>query len=163
MEGVAARAGVSKQSVYRRWSSRGDLLVDLYIGTSTDENPSFSGARFKDRFESYLRWSVQRLFDPARANILRALAMEGQADAAVRDALMTRIVQPRLAQGRELILHGQKHEEVRRDLDVDTALELLFGSVWFNLLITGNLIDPTWEKRTLKLFFRLTENSPKRR
>ena len=31
IEGVASRAGVAKQSIYRRWSSKGALLIDLYM------------------------------------------------------------------------------------------------------------------------------------
>lgn len=156
MEGVASRAGVSKQSVYRRWSSRGDLLVDLYLGATDQEDATILGETFHQRFESFLSWSVHRLFDQSRANILRALAMEGQADEAVREALRTRIVQPRLAQGRAILLQGMKDGEVRADLDVETALELVFGSVWFGLLISGTMIDENWEKRTLSTFFQLT-------
>lgn len=155
MEGVALRAGVSKQSVYRRWSSRGDLLIDLYFGADSEQGATFRGATFRERFTSYIDWSVKRLFDPTRANILRALAVEGQSDLAVREALTTRIVGPRLAQGRLLLLEGKANGEVSADLDIETALELLFGSVWFNVLIKAQPIDGDWEKRTLDAFFSL--------
>jgi len=159
MEGVALRAGVSKQSVYRRWSSRGDLLIDLYFGSDFEPQAAIAGTTFRERFTSYLDWSVKRLFDPSRASILRALAVEGQTDVAVREALTTRIVEPRLAQGRSLIQEGKSGGEVRQDLDVDTALEFVFGSVWFNVLIKGGAIDSTWEMRTLDTFFRLADVS----
>lgn len=155
MEGVALRAGVSKQSVYRRWSSRGDLLIDLYFGADPEREVAAEGETFRQRFTSYLDWSVKRLFDPARANILRALAVEGQSDPMVRQALISRIVEPRLAQGRALIRQGMAEGVVRADLDVDTALEFVFGSVWFNVLIKGQLIDGAWEKRTLDAFCML--------
>ncbi|POR51908.1 TetR/AcrR family transcriptional regulator [Bosea psychrotolerans] len=156
MEGVAGRAGVSKQSVYRRWSSRGDLLVDLYMGTAEQQDAPPEGQTFKARFESYLQWSVHRLFDPSRANMLRALATEGQADPAVRQALLSRIVEPRLALGRDIILRGQQTGEVRADLDVDIALDFLFGSVWFSLLVTGRPLNEAWQERSLSAFFLLT-------
>lgn len=159
MEGLAVRAGVSKQSVYRRWSSRGDLLVDLYLGTADAMPAAPPAAPFRVRFEHYLQWSVQRLFDPARANMLRALALEGNADPAVKAALIAGIVEPRLALGREIIRSGQKTGEVRPDLDVEIALEFLFGSVWFSLLVTGRPLNPDWQSRTLAAFFRLTSPS----
>jgi len=156
MEGVAARARVSKQSVYRRWSSRGDLLVDLYMGTAEQQDAPPEGT-FRARFENYLQWSVHRLLDPSRANILRALATEGQADPAVRTALVSRIVEPRLVLGRDIILRGQQAGEVRADLDVDMALDFLFGSVWFSLLVTGRPLNQAWQERSLSAFFLLTE------
>src|SRR5882724_10274001 len=155
IEGVAARAGVSKQSVYRRWSSRGDLLVDLYLGSMTEEPEGWHGLGFKAAFTDYVQWSVRRLFDPKRATILRGLAMEAQADPAIRRVLMARIVEPRLARGRELLRRAADAGEIRGDLDVDTALDFVFGSVWFNLLITGAPISRAWQNRVLREFFLL--------
>ncbi|PTM42788.1 TetR/AcrR family transcriptional regulator [Bosea sp. 124] len=159
MEGLAGRAGVSKQSVYRRWSSRGDLLVDLYLGTAEHQEAPPEGETFRSRFENYLQWSVRRLFDPSRANMLRALATEGQVDPAVRRALLSRIVEPRLALGRDIILRGQQAGEVRADLDIDMALDFLFGSVWFSLLVTGRPLNQAWQDRSLSAFFLLTEQA----
>jgi len=155
IEGVAAKAGVSKQSVYRRWSSRGDLLVDLYLGSMTEEPEGWHGLGFKAAFTDYVQWSVRRLFDPKRATILRGLAMEAQADPAIRRVLMARIVEPRLARGRELLRHAADAGEIRGDLDVEMALDFVFGSVWFSLLITGAPINRPWQNRVLREFFIL--------
>ena len=155
IEGVAAKAGVSKQSVYRRWSSRGDLLVDLYLGSMTEEPEGSHGLGFKAAFTDFIQWSVRRLFDPKRATILRGLAMEAQADPAIRRVLMARIVEPRLARGRELLRRAADAGEIRGDLDVEMALDFVFGSVWFNLLITGSPINRSWQDRVLREFFIL--------
>jgi len=40
-------------------------------------------------------------------------------------------------------------------LDVETALDFVFGSVWFNLLITGSPISRAWQNRVLREFFLL--------
>jgi AcrR family transcriptional regulator len=155
IEGVAARAGVSKQSVYRRWSSRGDLLVDLYLGSMTEEPEGCKDLGFKEAFTDYVQWSVRRLFDPKRAAILRGLAMEAQADPAIRRVLMARIVEPRLARGRELLRRAADAGEIRGDIDVETALDFMFGSIWFSLLITGSPISRSWQDRVLREFFIL--------
>jgi AcrR family transcriptional regulator len=155
IEGVAAKAGVSKQSVYRRWSSRGDLLVDLYLGSVAEEPERSHALGFKAAFTDYVQWSVRRLFDPKRAAILRGLAMEAQADPAIRRVLMARIVEPRLARGRELLRRAADAGEIRHDLDVETALDFVFGSVWFSLLITGAPISRSWQNRVLREFFLL--------
>jgi AcrR family transcriptional regulator len=156
IEGVAARAGVSKQSVYRRWSSRGDLLVDIYLGSVTEEPEGWHDLGFKAAFTDYVQWSVRRLYDPKRAKILRGLAMEAQADPAIRRVLMARIVEPRLARGRELLRRAADAGEIRKGLDIGMALDFVFGSVWFSLLITGSPIDRAWQDRVLREFFILT-------
>lgn len=155
IEGVAARAGVSKQSVYRRWSSRGDLLVELYLGTAEGEPAAWEGQGFRAVFTDYVRWSVRRLFDPARADILRGLAMEAQADPAIRAVLMARIVEPRLAGGRRILRDAIAAGELRQDLDIEMALDFVFGAVWFGLLITGTPIDARWQERMLREFFAM--------
>ncbi|WP_082070013.1 TetR/AcrR family transcriptional regulator [Bradyrhizobium sp. LTSP885] len=155
IEGVAAKAGVSKQSVYRRWSSRGDLLVDLYLGSVAEEPEGWHGLGFKAAFTDYVQWSVRRLFDPKRATILRGLAMEAQADPAIRQVLMARIVEPRLARGRELLRRAANAGDIRKELDIETALDFVFGSVWFGLLITGSPINRRWQDRVLREFFIL--------
>jgi hypothetical protein len=81
--------------------------------------------------------------------------MEAQADPAIRRVLMARIVEPRLARGRELLRRAADAGEIRKDLDVETALDFVFGSVWFRLLITGAPINRPWQNRVLREFFIL--------
>jgi AcrR family transcriptional regulator len=156
IEAVAARAGVSKQSVYRRWSSRGDLLVDLYLGSLHEPPLDKGSATFRDAFTEYMEWSVRRLFDPARANILRGLAMEAQADGTIRQLLLARIVEPRLEIGRKILRRGIAAGDVRPDIDVEMALNFVIGTIWFSLLITGLPIDRQLQRRILDEFFALT-------
>jgi AcrR family transcriptional regulator len=154
IEGAAALAGVAKQSIYRRWPSRADLLLDLYLGEEAEAG-TIPGGDFRDRIRDYVMFSLDRLFDPSRAALLRGLAMEAQSDPAVRAVILSRITAPRLESGRRLLAEGMAQGQVRPDLDSDMALRFLFGAIWFDLLFAGPAIQRGLEQRILAQFIAL--------
>jgi AcrR family transcriptional regulator len=154
IEAAAALAGVAKQSIYRRWPSRADLLLDLYLGEEAEAG-TIPGGAFWDRIRDYVMFSLDRLFDPSRAALLRGLAIEAQSDAAVRAVILSRITTPRLESGRRLLAEGMASGQVRPDLDSDMALRFLFGAIWFDLLFAGPAIRRGLEQRILAQFIAL--------
>jgi AcrR family transcriptional regulator len=154
IEGAAALAGVAKQSIYRRWPSRADLLLDLYLGEEAEAG-TVPGGDFWDRIRDYVMFSLDRLFDPSRAALLRGLAIEAQSDPQVRAVILARITAPRLDSGRRLLAEGMAQGQVRPDLDSDMALRFLFGAIWFDLLFAGPAIQRGLEQRILAQFIAL--------
>jgi AcrR family transcriptional regulator len=91
IEGVAARAGVAKQSIYRRWSSKGALLVDLYMDGL--ERPVPARARgFASDLLDVLSQTTKRVQDPTYANILKSVVVEAQTDPDMRQLVLEKIV-----------------------------------------------------------------------
>src|SRR5262245_52062152 len=73
IEGVALRAGVAKTSIYRRWSTRGALLLDLYMEGLSPAQLQPSGRKVRQDFAAYLNQTVERLKDAGWSNTLRSL------------------------------------------------------------------------------------------
>ena len=91
MEGVATRAGVGKQALYRRWPSKGDLLIDLYYRDDmTDPDVDEPGLSLAAALGRFLDANMQRLYSPWHCNLLRSLATSAQDDGGVRQAFLTR-------------------------------------------------------------------------
>jgi AcrR family transcriptional regulator len=157
IEAAAALAGVAKQSIYRRWPSRADLLLDLYLGEEAEAGAGSgaAGGDFRARIRDYVMFSLDRLFDPSRAALLRGLAIEAQSDPEVRAVILARITAPRLESGRRLLAEGIAQGQVRPDLDSDVALRFLFGAIWFDLLFAGPAIQRGLEQRILAQFIAL--------
>lgn len=136
MEGVAARAGVAKQSVYRRWPSKGALLVDIYMEGMGDETlPQPSGQGVAADFRAYLGLTLDRLQDVAWANTLRSLVAEAQNDPDLAALMVERVVEPRRQAGRHLLARAIAAGELPEDFDVETVLDFVFGTIWYRLLL----------------------------
>ncbi len=136
MEGVAARAGVAKQSVYRRWPSKGALLVDIYMEGMGDETlPQPSGQGVAADFRAYLGLTLDRLQDVAWANTLRSLVAEAQNDSDLAALMVERVVEPRRQAGRHLLARAIAACELPEDFDVETVLDFGFGTIWYRLLL----------------------------
>jgi AcrR family transcriptional regulator len=135
MEAVAARAGVGKATVYRRWSSKEELLTDAVRAVARDiDAPDLGSVR-----EDYLALTRQAAATlSAKAGRLMPQLMLGSADDPDLYRLCRRVlVDPRRAALRAVLARGVARGELRADLDLDLAIDLLIGPIVYRALISG--------------------------
>lgn len=150
MEGVAARAGVGKQTLYRRWTTRGDLLLDLYYrDTESEEHLDRDYPSLEETLAALIDLNLKRLYEPARLNLLRSLAMTSQSDPDLHAVLLARITTPRLDLGRRMIERAITKRLARPDADVEIALKLIYGAIWFHILFSGEPVTTRFRDRLL--------------
>ena len=160
MEGVATRAGVGKQALYRRWPSKGDLLIDLYYRDDmTDPDVDEPGLSLAAALGRFLDANMQRLYSPWHCNLLRSLATSAQDDGGVRQAFLARITQPRLESGRRVLRRAMAAGHARDDLDIDMVLDFAVGAIWFHLLFAAEPITPALRDRILREMLALCAGS----
>src|SRR4051812_13224719 len=136
IEGVAARAGVAKTTIYRRWRSRDELafavlleLVDLLAV------PDVADTR---RELVYLVDSVVRVLGSTMmGGIMQGLVSDLVADTARQHAFREQVVGARVTELRKVVERGVRRGDLRADTDVDLMYELLLGPVYFRLLLSG--------------------------
>ncbi|MFC6092879.1 TetR/AcrR family transcriptional regulator [Saccharothrix lopnurensis] len=123
IEAVAARAGVGKQTIYRWWSSKGPLLFEAFVELGpVERDPRPSGDLATDlRLE--LRATVEELNERRFDQVCRVLVHEARTD------LVTLLLTPRRVRLEERLRAGQRAGEVRLDVDVAAAADLLLGPV----------------------------------
>ena len=142
IEGIAARAGVGKQTIYRWWSSKGAVLFDAFLALSEDDagDPSLPDTGDLDAdLKLVLRATVAELVDPRYDRPMRALSAamlddpELAAEYAQRlEAPMARIKRARLAAARDA---GQLPD----DVDLDLAVDLLWSPLQSRWQARGTL------------------------
>ncbi|WP_419899560.1 TetR/AcrR family transcriptional regulator [Roseomonas sp. USHLN139] len=148
MEGVASRAGTGKQTLYRRWPSRGELLIDLYYRDPMPP-PPLDGP-LAAALDGFLELNLQRLYHPWHQNLLRSLAVAAQEDAALKAVMLARITRPRLELGRAIFRRAEAAGEVPAGLDAEPILEGAIGAIWFRLLFTEEPVTPALKPRLLR-------------
>jgi len=149
MEQVAALAGVSKTSIYRRWPSKGALLIELYMEGLPDTAIVEDAASLKSELRRYLVSTVERVQDREWRTILSSLVAEAQYDQATATLLRDKVVLPRRESGLRLLRKAQERGEIAADVDHDIVLDLLFGPVWYRLLFEHAELDADFAKRLL--------------
>ncbi|HKU99518.1 MAG TPA: TetR/AcrR family transcriptional regulator [Vineibacter sp.] len=161
IEGVALRAGVAKTSIYRRWPSKGALLLDLYMEGLAPAALEPSGKKVRQAFAAYLNQTVERLKDAGWSNTLRSLVAEAQNDPALARLVRDKVIEPRRADGRRLLEHGMKTGEIRKNVDIDITLDFVFGAIWYRLLLGHAAVDEAFARRvTTALFKRIGNDLP---
>ncbi|MBW8820798.1 MAG: TetR/AcrR family transcriptional regulator [Streptomyces sp.] len=133
IEGIAARAGVGKQTIYRWWSSKAEVLMEAFLDLSEQ------AAREAGPEETYtipdtgdlaadlkavLRLTVDQLKDPRFEAPSRALAAEGVVNEQVGRAFMAKLLEPSLQLYVYRVRAAQEAGQVRPEIDPRIALEL---------------------------------------
>lgn len=135
IEGIAARAGVGKQTIYRWWSSKAAVLLEAYVdlgeqaaeavGEVGDAIPDTGDLAADLRF--VLRATVDELVDPKYDIPTRALAAEGVVDAALCAQYVEKLLRPSLQLYVDRLTAARAHGDLRQDLDLEVAVELFTG------------------------------------
>lgn len=140
MEGIAARAGVSKQTVYRSWPSTGAVLFDALLARTADESGRVVVPNSGDLTSDLLALAtgmIEELTDPIEEALLRAVTADLQSDAALA------------AQYRELLLRPQlssisaRLNEAGASASGDVA-ELFVGPIFYRWLLRSQQFDSEW-------------------
>ncbi|MFI9008598.1 TetR/AcrR family transcriptional regulator [Actinosynnema sp. NPDC053489] len=140
VEAVAARAGVGKQTIYRWWPSKGPLLFDALVEFGPAAVDHAVGGGLDADLRRELRAVVEELAERRFDQVCRLLVHEERTD------LVMLLLVPRRMALEERLHRAQRSGEVRADVDVSAAVELLVGPVyqrWFLRAapLTGGFAD----------------------
>jgi AcrR family transcriptional regulator len=126
IDAIVARAGVGKNTVYRRWSSKEDLIADA-IGSLTAEVEPHDGDDLYELLLAHLR-DLQRVFgDPLLGRILPGVLGELQANPQFAAAWADRVVRPRRQAIVALVERGTRDGALRHGTDPELIADLLVG------------------------------------
>jgi AcrR family transcriptional regulator len=128
IERVAARAGVGKATIYRRWPGKEDLLLDAIAALKTPL-PEPAGRSVREDLVTLLGTLCQDSADPRRAREFALLLGEGTKYPRLMARYVETVLEPRREVVRAVLRRGVASGELRPDLDVDAALFMLVGAV----------------------------------
>jgi len=103
---------------------------------------------------------VAKMFASRNGELIRELVADAQGDPAVADTFLTRFFTHRRAGGAETLVEGVAKGELRADLDIDVALDVLYGPLWLRLLIGHGPMSPVIVDRVLAVAWPGLVTSP---
>jgi AcrR family transcriptional regulator len=155
---LAARAGVHETSIYRRWGSRENVIIDALLSTSEALLPipdtgSLRGdlIAFATSLGSYLNSTLGRA-------LVRALA--SSTDRAM-DAPREQFWEARYVLASQMIKRAIERDEVPETTDPRLALEALIAPLNLRALLTGEAIDEDFTTRLVDMLLHGLSSPPR--
>lgn len=141
VDAVARRAGVGKAAIYRRWRSKQALAADLIAKVAVTAIDVPDTGSLRGDIREYLRNGREALTHRLARKIIPDLIAE-----AVRDpeygALLTDLIrEPRRGRGSHIFERAIERGEIAPDADIDVALDVLAGALYWRQSILQTTAD----------------------
>ncbi|GAA3822399.1 TetR/AcrR family transcriptional regulator [Sphaerisporangium flaviroseum] len=130
IEAIAARAGVGKTTIYRRWSNKEDLVVDA-LATLKAPIPVLDAASVRENVVRYLGSMQQETHHRRTRCIMNIALSESERYPHLAERFREIAIKPRREALRSVIQRGVDSGELRADVDVEVAMAALTGAMLF--------------------------------
>jgi AcrR family transcriptional regulator len=141
VEGVAARAGVAKTTIYRRWRSKDELALAVLIAMVEPFAVEPAQTNTRAELVAFVGSAVEVLGTTLMGRVMQGIVSDLAVDPALARAFRERVVATRLTDVRRLLDRGIERGDLSADLDAELVHELLFGPIYFRLLFSGAPLD----------------------
>ena len=141
VERVAARSGVAKTTIYRRWRGKHELALAVLLDMVDQVVATPDLGETRAELVAFVDAAVKILGSTLMGRVMQGLVSDLATDRDLARAFRERIVAKRLAEVRRVLERGIERGEIRADVDFELAHELLFGPVYYRLLLSGAPLD----------------------
>jgi AcrR family transcriptional regulator len=136
---IAAQAQVGKMSIYRRWPNKAAVVMDALlelVGPQTDF-PSVPRASESIKLQLHLQ---VKFFRSGYGRLIRSLLAEAQSNEELAEAFRERWIVPRRRGVMAILKKAIAQGQLRPDIDLELTTDLLYGPLYYRLLIgTGTI------------------------
>ncbi|MFE6765376.1 TetR/AcrR family transcriptional regulator [Streptomyces sp. NPDC057689] len=141
IEAIAARAGVSKKTIYRWWPSKSAILLEAFTEMLVSATPFVDTGDIAKDLRTHLTGAVNVLavppYGPAYAGILSELHHDDQLAETVRRQL----IDPRFDEAVGRLRSAQEQGQIPPDADLDLAVEMLYGPLYYRHVLRKPMQD----------------------
>jgi AcrR family transcriptional regulator len=135
IEGIAARAGVGKATIYRRWKTKEELFTEALRGIAVGLPDPDTGSLREDVI-ALTAFNLEHM--PRKAALLMPrLMVEAADDPELFTVMREVLVEPRRNVLKAILRRAIERRELRADVDLEDVVDLLIGPLVYEILITG--------------------------
>lgn len=128
IEAVAARAGVGKTTIYRRWPNKEALIIDA-LASLKEPEPELGGGSVRDDLIALAGALGVQQDDRQRVGVYWSVFGNGDKHPELHRRFIRDVVEPRRERMRAVLRRGIETGELRSDIDIDLVMWLIMGAV----------------------------------
>jgi AcrR family transcriptional regulator len=150
VEGIAARAGVGKPTIYRWWPDRHSVAMAALM--ESESAVSSSGSTGRSPMAALRRQlrKVVALFATSIGRNVTTMIASADNDSELSKAFRNHFVLARREEGRALLLRAIDTGEIRPDANVEIVLDMIYGALFFRLLMGHAALDDALVRQLLE-------------
>jgi AcrR family transcriptional regulator len=156
MEGIAARAGVGKQTIYRWWRSKAEVALDALLNVASENIPIPDEGTLEADLEDFLRrtFGMQEAVRP----MLMGVLAQSLLDPEFADAFRDRFLAGRRAALRTMLDRAVSRGEISAEADLGLLQDVVYGVLWYRLLFRHAPLDDRAARDIASLIVRSVRN-----
>ncbi|MFL0198522.1 TetR/AcrR family transcriptional regulator [Clostridium sp. WILCCON 0269] len=152
VEKIAERAGVSKATIYKWWPNKAAVVIDGFLNATNVKLPiPDTGSAIDDMFtqvNNFVEFLMSR-----KGNVITEIIAEGQFDPKLADIYRKAYFKPRRNISKQILERGISRGELKKDLNIELSIDLIWGPVFYRLLITGEILDDIFVRNLINYIF----------
>jgi AcrR family transcriptional regulator len=153
IERVSDRAGVGKPTIYRTWANAQELAMAAFMDTPM-EQPAPSRSRSLRAALVHHLTAMSESFDTARGRQITLMMASADPNSELAKAFRNQVIQQSRRTGGQLIERGIASGELRRPPDLEVALDMIYGPIFYRLLAGHASFKPEFIKALVDLLFQ---------
>jgi AcrR family transcriptional regulator len=148
IDDIAAKAGVNKTTIYRRWPTRGELVVAALTRHAAPPHVVESGVLEEDLLALFMSATTLRNTPAGRGVVSALIAERGDPEV---DRVCAEVRERHRAPARVVLEGARRRGELPRRADLDLLLDVLTGAVYARLRECPTPLEPEWVRRVIRL------------
>jgi AcrR family transcriptional regulator len=150
IEAIAAKTGVGKSTIYRRWPNKAAVILEAFTGLLN------AASRFPDHESAVERLRLQmqntgKAFRGRVGALVRALLAEAQFDPDLAAAFKENWTLPRRRLVREILKDAIQQGEIHAGIEIESAIDLLYAPIYYRLQMGTGAISVAYVDRVFAL------------
>jgi AcrR family transcriptional regulator len=162
IEGVAARAGVGRPTIYRRWPSKPAVVVAALVQSNRLALPAPDTGSLRNDLIAVQRHQVDRMNAPDARRVTAGLIADLADDPELADTYASQFLAPRRATVWEVLQRGVDRGELEADVDFAFIYDLLVGPLFMRAVVWGQPLAPDAAEKTADVILAAFAPTPTR-
>lgn len=152
VEAIAKKAGVGKTTIYRWWPNKQGVVMDAVFSQPAFLNILPASATSIDGIRAQVEKLIRQLAGK-NGRMVAEIIGDAQGEADALKSLVQDFFQERYNALARFVTEGKERGEIREDVDVEAAIDMVLGPIFFRLM-TGQDFDATFEKNLIETLRR---------
>ncbi len=134
IEGIAVRASVAKTTIYRWWSTKAAIFMELYNELAAEALTTLDTGSVEEDLCNLLRGLFKLFTTTSAGPAMVGMISEAQSNPEVAKVFQEQFMVHRRNVTRTILQRGVERGELQADLDIDLAIDVISGPIWYRLL-----------------------------